>query len=58
MLINTDYITPVELTGYVRAAFADLQVNQFTLSQYLPNQLVDDLDFRLSRGGAGLVEAA
>ncbi|UKD55148.1 major capsid protein [Amycolatopsis sp. FU40] len=57
MLINTDYITPVELTGYVRAAFADLQVNQFTLSQYLPNQLVDDLDFRLSRGGAGLVEA-
>jgi hypothetical protein len=57
MLINTDYITPVELTGFVRAAFADLQVNQFTLSQYLPNQLVDDLDFRLARGGAGLVEA-
>ncbi|WP_432845982.1 major capsid protein [Amycolatopsis sp. CA-161197] len=57
MLINTDYITPVELTGFVRTAFADLQVNQFTLSQYLPNQMVDDLDFRLARGGAGLVEA-
>ncbi|WP_409186485.1 major capsid protein [Amycolatopsis sp. VS8301801F10] len=57
MLLNTDYITPIELTGYVRQAFADLQVNQFTLSRYLPNNIVDDIDFRAVRGGAGLVEA-
>lgn len=57
MLINTDYITPIELTGYIRQAFADLQVNQFTLARYLPNNSVDDIDFRAVRGGAGLVEA-
>ncbi|WP_068922194.1 major capsid protein [Planobispora rosea] len=58
MLINTDYITPAELTGYVRAGAADWATNQFSLAMWLPNNPIDDLDFRFSRGGEGLVEAA
>ena len=58
MLLNSDYITPVELTGYVRAALGDLTVNQFTLSRWLPNNPIDDLEYRFTKGGDGLVEAA
>ena len=58
MLINTDYITPAELTGYVRAGAADWATNQFSLARWLPNNAIDDLDFRFTRGGEGLVEAA
>lgn len=58
MLITTDYITPAELTGYARAALADLEVNQFTLSTFLPSRQVDDLQYRFNRGGVGLAEVA
>lgn len=58
MLINADYITPAELTGYVRAGVADWAVNNFSLAQFLPNNPIDDLDYRFMRGGEGLVEAA
>ncbi|MEU4570838.1 major capsid protein [Micromonospora sp. NPDC023956] len=58
MLLNQDYITPAELTGYSRAALADQDRNQFTLSRWLPRQVVDDLQYRFTRGGEGLVDAA
>lgn len=58
MFLNTDYIEPAELTGYAREALADLAVNEFTLSQFLPDQPVDDIDYRFTRGGEGLAEAA
>lgn len=58
MLINTDYITPAELTGYVRAGAQDWSRNQFSLARWLPNNPIDDLDFRFTRGGEGLIEAA
>lgn len=58
MNINTDYLTPVELTGYTRQALADLQVNEFQLSAWLPNTPVDDLEYRFLTGGEGLAEAA
>jgi hypothetical protein len=58
MLLNTEYITPVELTGYARAALGDLTINQFTLSTWLPNRQIDDLMYRFTRGGEGLTEAA
>lgn len=58
MLITTDYITPAELTGYAREALADIERNQFTLSQFLPSEPVDDLQYRFTRGGQGLAEAA
>lgn len=58
MLINTDYIAPAPLTGYVRTALQDMQANRFTLSRWLPNRSIDDLMYRFTRGGEGLVEAA
>lgn len=58
MFLHTDYIEPAELTGYAREALADLDVNEFRLSDWLPNQNVDDIDYRFTRGGEGLAEAA
>lgn len=58
MFLNSDYVDPAELTGYARAAAADLEVNQFTLSRWLPSLPVDDLVYRFTRGGDGLVDAA
>lgn len=58
MLLTSDYITPAELTGYVRAALADAPANAFALAQWLPNRSVADLTYRFVRGGGGLVEAA
>lgn len=58
MYLYNEYIAPAELTGYVRAALADLSVNQFTLGRFLPNNPIDDLDYRFTAGGEGLVEAA
>jgi hypothetical protein len=58
MLITTDYIEPSVLTGYARAALDDLEVNQFTLSRFLPSRTLDDLSYRLAAGGQGLTDAA
>jgi hypothetical protein len=58
MLLNADYIEPVELTGYVREALADQPQNQFQLARWLPNRPIDDLEYRYTRGGEGLIEAA
>lgn len=51
-------VDPVELTGYVRAALADLERNRFLLGQVLPTQTIDDIEYRFYAGGAGLVDAA
>lgn len=58
LVLSSEYIAPGELTGYVRAALADLPQNAFGLSAYLPNVLTDDIDFRASVGGGGLNRAA
>ncbi len=58
MYLASDYVEPAELTGYVRAALQDLNANTFTLSRYLPDSMVDDLEYRFYSGGEGLVEAA
>jgi hypothetical protein len=58
MLLTNDFILPAELTGYVRAGLGDQPLNQFSLARFLPNRLVDDLEYRYTKGGEGLVEAA
>lgn len=58
LVLSSEYIAPAELTGYVRAALADLPQNAFGLSEFLPNVTVDDIDFRVSTGGGGLARAA
>lgn len=58
MYLNTDYIAPAALTGYVRASLGDQPQNRFQLAAWLPNRNIDDLDYRFTRGGQGLIEAA
>lgn len=58
LVLSSEFITPNELTGYVRAALADLPQNTFGLSAYLPDVETDDIDFRASVGGGGLSRAA
>ena len=56
--LDTEFIEPTELTGLIRAALADLQVNRFTLSRWLPNVEVDDIAYEYTKGGGGLAETA
>lgn len=58
MFLITDYVTPAELTGYVRAALADYEQNQFSLARFLPSVQIDDLQYRFTAGGEGLIDAA
>lgn len=58
MQLITEYATPAELTGYAREALRDREENQFSLNRWLPNETINDLVFKFSRGGGGLVEAA
>ncbi|MFE2747320.1 major capsid protein [Streptomyces scopuliridis] len=57
-VLNTDFISPTQLTGLIRAALADLQINRFTLSRWLPNVEVDDIAYEYVKGGGGLAETA
>ncbi len=57
-VLDTEFIEPAQLTGLIRAALADQQVNRFTLSRWLPNVAVDDINFEFLKGGGGLAEAA
>lgn len=56
--LDTEFIEPTQLTGIIREALRDLQVNRFRLSRWLPNVEVDDITFEFLRGGGGLAEAA
>lgn len=58
MLLTSNYVYPSEITGYVREALADFNINQFTLSRWLPNENVDDIEYRVAAGGTGLADAA
>lgn len=58
MALWTDLITPADLTGYVRAALEDLEVNNKSLARWLPNTFVNDLNVRFVKGQNGLVAEA
>ncbi len=59
LVLNSDYITPADLTGYVREALADRPINDLTLvDDLLPDTLVDDVDFRANITQHGLRRAA
>lgn len=56
--LDTEFIEPTQLTGLIRAALADQQVNRFRLARWLPNVEVDDITFEFLKGGGGLAEAS
>lgn len=58
MQLVDEYATPAQLTGYARAALRDYQINQFALHQFLPDNNVNDLSYRFTKGGGNLVDAA
>jgi hypothetical protein len=58
MELITEYATPAELTGFARASLADREENRFSLARWLPNQTINDLEFRFSRGPSELTQAA
>ncbi|MCK8670999.1 major capsid protein [Rhodococcus sp. HM1] len=59
LVLNSDYITPAEITGYVREALADQPINDLSLiDDLLPDTLVDDVDFRANITQHGLRRAA
>lgn len=58
MLLNTDFWSPRDLTGYARRAFFTLPEHQVFLDRFLPYQPIDDLVYRFTRGGDSLIAAA
>lgn len=58
MALWTDIIDPATLTGYARASQEDYQRTRGSLSDYLPNQTVNDIVVRVQATENGLVEAA
>lgn len=56
--LSDQYVDPAFLTGYVRDTLADQPQNRFTLSQFLPDTPIDDIDFRANVGGGGLARVA
>jgi hypothetical protein len=58
-VLDTQYITPEELTPLTRVALAEQQVNAFTLARWLPNVVLDDIVYSYQKGGeGGLTETA
>lgn len=58
LVINSDYVTPAELTGYVREALADQPINDLNLiDQLLPDTMIDDIEFRANITQHGLRRA-
>lgn len=45
-----DLADPQELVGYVRGIQRELDENRFVLSQFLPNENIDDIEYRTVRG--------
>jgi hypothetical protein len=58
MALTTNYIYPQEVSGFVRDGLADFNINQFTLSRWMPDEVIDDIDYRVASGGTGLSDAA
>ncbi|MEV6555876.1 major capsid protein [Nocardia sp. NPDC051756] len=58
LVLNSDYVTPGELTGYVREALGDQPINDLTLvDDLLPDTAVDDVEFRANTTQRGLRKA-
>lgn len=58
MALVYDLAEPRELQGYVRAALAEVNRNRFVLSQFLPNNNIDEIDFRVATGSLTDQDAA
>lgn len=46
-----DLVEPLELIGYVREVQAELEDNEFTLSNIVPNRFIRDIQYKIPLGG-------
>lgn len=58
MRLWTDVIDPATLTGYARAALADMEQRRGSLARWLPNREVGDIVVRFLKGQTGLIPIA
>lgn len=58
MALYSDFITPAEVTGFVRASLADYEATKGSLARWVPNVEVADVAVRFFAGQAGLVQEA
>lgn len=58
MALIYDLVDTQELQGFVRGIQQELEVNQFVLNQFLPNNNIDDIEYRFVRGGLNDQDAA
>ena len=58
MKLWTDLVTPMELTTVARVTVEERERDRVSLSQFLPNKFVDDIDIRMTTTENGLVETA
>lgn len=50
MALIYDLADPQELLGFTRGVQQELETNQFVLSQFLPNDNIDDIEYRFTSG--------
>jgi len=58
MVMVLDLADPQELLGYTRGIQEELEANRFTLNQYLPNDFIDEIEFRITQGNLRDADAA
>ena len=58
MTLILDLVDPQELVGYVRGFQEEQENNQFRLSAYLPNDNIDDIEYRITSGALRMPDAA
>jgi len=58
MTLILDLVDPQELQGYVRGFQEEQEANQFRLSAYLPNNNIDDIEYRITTGALRMPDAA
>lgn len=58
MALIYDLADPQELQGFVRQVQAEQEENRFVLSQFLPNDNIDDIEYRVTQGQLNDQDAA
>ena len=58
MTLILDLVDPQELIGYVRGFQMEQENNTFRLSAYLPNDPIDDIEYRITQGALRMPDAA
>lgn len=58
MALVLDLADPQELQGFVRGIQLEEDRNRFTLSNYLPNRPIDEIEYRVTRGSLRDADAA